>query len=347
MTEENDWYYEPFSEEIWYENEWGDESFYGKGGKFNNRKSGKGKYSKGKGKFPFRKGYEVEQEGNKGLGKDKKGFGKSKLSGKEEAHVAGDMPAAEGAQQTADGATWNSSPHGYSYEEYYDSITGQAWYTEDGYGWYKTPVDPVTGRTFLATEIKNEVYLAGIGRWQKVDCMKHATYVIIDSGCTRAMGSRPRIMAFVAECRRNAKCKLWFEFKPCYAQFSFANSQKSRVYERLVIHFPTEPPCSTEIEILEEGCVPILLSLEQMRNLYMKFEHTPECDYLTCAAFGMKDFPIPVSTTNHLLLDLAAMKNNPTGCGKVVECTWLTESSRQGSRTFSWESLVHRIFLPT
>ena len=133
-------------------------------------------------------------------------------------------------------------------------------------------------------------------------------------------------MAFVAECRSDAKCQLWCEFKPCYAQFSFANSQKSRVYERLVIHCPEEPPCSTEIEILEEGTVPILLSLEQMRNLYMKFEHTPECDYLTCAAFGMEDFPIPISTSNHILLDLAAMKNNPTGCGKVVECTWLTES---------------------
>ena len=125
MTEENDWYYEPFSEEIWYENEWGDESFYGKGGKFNNRKSGKGKYSKGKGKFPFRKGYEVEHEGNKGLGKGKKGFGKSKMSGKEEAHVAGDMPAAEGAKQTADGATWNSSPHGNSYASYMRVIDGR------------------------------------------------------------------------------------------------------------------------------------------------------------------------------------------------------------------------------
>ena len=51
------------------------------------------------------------------------------MSGTEEAHVAGDMPAAESAKQTADGATWNNSPHGNSYEEYYDSTTGQAWYT--------------------------------------------------------------------------------------------------------------------------------------------------------------------------------------------------------------------------
>jgi hypothetical protein len=122
-------------------------------------------------------------------------------------------------------------------------------------------------RTFLATEIhskivsqsesSNEVYLAGIGRWQKIDCMKNATYVIIDSGCTRAMGSRIRITAFVNECRKRGS-KLRFEYKPCFTQFSFANSQSSKVYERLVIHFPTSPPCKTEIEILEEGNVPIL-----------------------------------------------------------------------------------------
>ena len=60
------------------------------------------------------------------------------------------------------------------------------------------------------------------------------------------------------------------------------------MYERLVIHFPTNPLCKTEIEILEEGNVPILLSLEQMRNLYMAFKHSPQVDYLTCAAFEMK-----------------------------------------------------------
>ena len=140
--------------------------------------------------------------------------------------------------------------------------------------------------------------------------MKNATYVIIDSGCTRAMGSRVRVTAFVNECRRRGT-RLSFEFQPCFTPFSFANSQSSPVYEKLVIHFPTEPPCKTEIQILEEGNVPILLSLEQMRNLYMKFEHTPQVDYLTCAAFGMKNFPVPISTTNHLIIDLAELKYSP------------------------------------
>ena len=68
--------------------------------------------------------------------------------------------------------------------------------------------------------------------------------------------------------------------------------------------------------------MPILLSLEQMRNLYMKFEHTPQVDYLTCAAFGMKNFPVPISTTNHLIIDLAELKYSP----QIVECTWLNEN---------------------
>ena len=65
----------------------------------------------------------------------------------------------------------------------------------------------------------------------------------------------------------------------------------------------------------------ILVSLEQMRNLYVEFKHSPQVDYLTCAAFGMKDFPVPISTTNHLIIDLANLKHSP----EIVECTWLTE----------------------
>ena len=43
--------------------------------------------------------------------------------------------------------------------------------------------------------------------------------------------------------------------------------------------------------------------------------------YLTCAAFGMKDYPVPISTTNHLIIDLANLKSSP----ELVECTWLSE----------------------
>ena len=126
-------------------------------------------------------------------------------------------------------------------------------------------------------------------------------------------------MAFVKACR-NSGFKGSFQFVPCCTKFSFADSQASRCYERLIIHYPTSPPCRTEVDTLEEGTVPILISLQQMRNLYMFFRHTPDCDYITCAAFGLKDYPIPISTSNHLLLNLADLKTPP----ERIECQFLS-----------------------
>ena len=127
-------------------------------------------------------------------------------------------------------------------------------------------------------------------------------------------------MAFVKACRHSG-FKGTFQFVPCCTHFSFANSHASKCYERLVINFPTTPPCSTEVDILEEGSVPILISLQQIGNLYMGFQHTPYCGYLTCEAFGLKDYPIPISTSNHLLLDLCNLKSSP----QRVECSFLEQ----------------------
>ena len=71
--------------------------------------------------------------------------------------------------------------------------------------------------------------------------------------------------------------------------------------------------------------MPILISIQQMRNLYMSFTHTPECDYITCEAFGLKDYPIPISTSNHLLLNLVDLKSPP----KRVSCQFLTDNVTQ------------------
>ena len=35
----------------------------------------------------------------------------------------------------------------------------------------------------------------------------------------------------------------------------------------------------------------------------------------------MKDYPVPISTTNHLIVDLANLKHSP----EILECTWLSE----------------------
>ena len=50
--------------------------------------------------------------------------------------------------------------------------------------------------------------------------------------------------------------------------------------------------------------MPILFSVEQLRNLRMSIEHTPVGDYLTCPLFGLKRFSLPLSTSIHNVLDI-------------------------------------------
>ena len=97
-----------------------------------------------------------------------------------------------------------------------------------------------------------------------IDVRKNPTYVVMDLGCTKSMGSRPAIMEFMKVGRKNG---LTFEFKPCHTLYAFANSQQSYCHECLVAWFPTTPPCFKEIDVLEEGNVPSLLSLPQMKNM--------------------------------------------------------------------------------
>ena len=67
-----------------------------------------------------------------------------------------------------------------------------------------------------------------------VDLGSHPTYVILDSGCTRAMGSRFAIDRLVQACQQHPKRDhIWFSKQPCSSKFSFANGEQSTVKERL------------------------------------------------------------------------------------------------------------------
>ena len=46
----------------------------------------------------------------------------------------------------------------------------------------------------------------------------------------------------------------------------FANSETETCLESNMIHFPTTPSCSTGVDVLETGNVPILLSLSQIKK---------------------------------------------------------------------------------
>ena len=92
-------------------------------------------------------------------------------------------------------------------------------------------------------------------------------------------------------------------------QVHFCKRKTAKVNWTLHLRYHTTPPCSTNIDVLEQGTVPILLSVSQMRNLYMTIEHTPQCDKITCKAFRMNRQAVPVSGTGHALVDLAGVAN--------------------------------------
>ena len=142
-----------------------------------------------------------------------------------------------------------------------------------------------------------------------VEMSTHPTYVILDSGCTRAMGSRFAIDRLVRACQNHSYSHLIkFTKEASHNKFSFANGESSHVKEKLVIHLrnPKHPTgwISTSVDILDKGRVPILFSVEQMRNLRMNIEHTPAGEFLTCPVFGLKRYAMSVATSNHPVLDV-------------------------------------------
>ena len=83
----------------------------------------------------------------------------------------------------------------------------------------------------------------------------HPTHVVLDLGFTQSIGSRAAIERF--------KKHAWYygitmEFCCCNKSFLFANSETETCMESCVIHFPTAPPCSAKVDVLETGDVPIL-----------------------------------------------------------------------------------------
>ena len=142
-----------------------------------------------------------------------------------------------------------------------------------------------------------------------VDMSTHPTCVILDSGCTRAMGSRFAIDRLVRACQNHPYSHMIkFTKESSYNKFSFANGESSHVKEKLVIHLknPKHPTgwISTSVDILDKGRAPILFSVEQMRNLRMNIEHTPAGEFLTCPVFGLKRYAMSVATSNHPVLDV-------------------------------------------
>ena len=79
----------------------------------------------------------------------------------------------------------------------------------------------------------------------------------------------------------------------CNKSFVFANSETETCWESCIIHFPTTLSCSTRVDVLETGDVPILSSLPQMNNLGITIEFDPKGDkihvqLLVCTLLQLK-----------------------------------------------------------
>ena len=85
-----------------------------------------------------------------------------------------------------------------------------------------------------------------------LDLANHPTHVVLDLGYTRSIGSRAAIKRF-------QKHALYYgittEFCRCKNPVVCANSETETCWESCIFHFPTTPPCSTRVDVLETGNV--------------------------------------------------------------------------------------------
>ena len=137
----------------------------------------------------------------------------------------------------------------------------------------------------------------------------HPTHVVLELDCTRSIGSRAAVDRF----KKHALCHgITTEFCRCDKSFVFANSETETCMESCIILFPTTPTCSSKVDVLETGGVPILSALPQINSLGMTIELDTEGDKITCPAFGLYSSPAEYSTMGHIVLDLTSTAYQPT-----------------------------------
>ena len=131
------------------------------------------------------------------------------------------------------------------------------------------------------------------------------TSMVWDLGCTRAMASRVAAQDLTKFCDQNSNCGIWYQIAETTSQVTFANSESTKCNQKLVVCvYDTEYVVqSTEFDI-EQGHVPILMSLPQMRNLRFQFELHPDKALLSSPVLGIRDVKLKVAPSSHLVLDL-------------------------------------------
>ena len=107
-------------------------------------------------------------------------------------------------------------------------------------------------------------------------------------------------------CDQNPDCGLWYRLGQTTSKFTFANSESARYKQKILVcmydvDYAVQP---TEFDIVEQGEVPSLMSLPQMRNLRFQFDLHPDKAYLSSPVLGIKNMTLKVARSTHLTLDL-------------------------------------------
>ena len=169
---------------------------------------------------------------------------------------------------------------------------------------------------------------------------QNPSYVIIDIGCTKSMGSKPAILAFI---KATSEYGFKFKWRRTHTVMTFADSKTVTLYWCVEVTFPTQPPVKTIIDCHDEGHIPILMSLPQMQNLCFDLKLRPDGTTLTSQVLGLYDVKVEFSQNRHLVFDMlhgpTALWNRPhhallsatqvmVACGLGEHSVWNGQSSQ-------------------
>ena len=244
------------------------------------------------------------KKGKKGKGKGKKGHGPSEQGkgqgdGKGEANYVNPSHSSQPAVQQA-ALPSSASASGFFVTHSDVSLTSVKVTPDED----QSMEPDLSGCAFLGQEANPVQKVEEEGVAFHTENQMPPTVAILDLGCTRAMGSRNAVNAF-CDYVDNNDCGLWYKIEPTSSRFFFANSQQTKCTEKLVIHMYDKSWSvhTTEFDIVEEGNVPLLMSLPQMRNLGFQFELSPQKSFLNCTRLGIWKHQLRMAKSTHLVMD--------------------------------------------
>ena len=244
------------------------------------------------------------KKGKKGKGKGKKGHGPSEQGkgqgdGKGEANYVNPSHSSQPTVQQA-ALPSSASASGFFVTHSDVSLTSVKVTQDEDQSMEPDP----SGCAFLGQEANPVQKVEEEGVAFHTENQMPPAVAILDLGCTRAMGSRNAVNAF-CDYVDNNDCGLWYKIEPTSSRFFFANSQQTKCTEKLVIHMYDKSWSvhTTEFDIVEEGNVPLLMSLPQMRNLGFQFELSPQKSFLNCTRLGIWKHQLRMAKSTHLVMD--------------------------------------------